>query len=108
MTQIILAIVVIGFFLAKLFWQEKKGEISKNEYSFWLVFWLAALVIVLSLKFLDKFVAQLGFSASAIQVLLYLSVAVLFYFIFRVRLRLDRMDEQLTKLVEELAIKKGK
>lgn len=108
MPQVIIAILIIAYFIAKLFWQQRKGVIPKNEFNFWLVFWVAGLILVLCLKQLDKFVALIGFSASAIQVLLYLSVAVLFYFIFRIRLRLDKMDENITKIVEEVGVKQVK
>lgn len=108
MPQIVIALLVIFYFLAKLFWQNKKRKISKNEFLFWLFFWLAALGIILFLKPLDRLVSMLGFSASAIQVLLYISVAALFYFIFSIRLRLEKMDENITKLTEDVAINQAK
>lgn len=106
MFQIIIAIVLIAFFLGKLFWQKRKGMVAGNEFYFWLFFWLAALALVLGLKSLDAFVKGLGFSASGIQVILYLSVAVIFYWIFRLRLKIEKMEENITKIVEELALRK--
>ncbi len=75
-----------------------------GEFYFWLIFWLGSLALVFGLKQLDAFVRWLGFSASGIQVLLYLGVAVLFYLIFRLRLRLERMEENITKMVESMAL----
>lgn len=106
MLQTIMAAVIILFFLSRLIWQRKKQSITKNEFIFWLVFWLFALLTVLLLKQLDAVVADLGFSASGIQVLLYLTVAALIYFIFRIRLRLVKMDREISKIAEELAINK--
>jgi hypothetical protein len=102
MFQVIIAIVVIVFFLAKLFWQKNKKAISIGEFYFWLIFWLASLVLVVFLKQLDAFVSSLGFSVPAIQVAAYLAIAVLFYLIFRVRLKLEKTQEDLTKLNEAL------
>jgi len=100
MAQLLVAAIIILFFLAKLYWQKRKGAVSTGEFIFWFIFWLASFVLVLFLKQLDQLVASLGFSVSAIQVAVYLAIAVLFYFIFRVRLKLEKMDENLTKINE--------
>ncbi|PIT93898.1 DUF2304 domain-containing protein, partial [Candidatus Falkowbacteria bacterium CG10_big_fil_rev_8_21_14_0_10_43_11] len=49
-------------------------------------------------------VRYLGFTASGINVLLYLGVALLFYFIFRLRIRLAKVEGEITKVVREIAI----
>ncbi|NCN25334.1 hypothetical protein COT94_01340 [Candidatus Falkowbacteria bacterium CG10_big_fil_rev_8_21_14_0_10_37_14] len=103
MLQTILAFIVIAYFLGRLFWQKKQKSISEGEFRFWLAFWLLSGVLLLALKQLDKLAANLGFSASGIQLLLYAAVAALFYFIFRIRLRLERMEEDLTKVVTAVA-----
>ncbi len=104
--QSLIAVIIVAWFLSRLFWQKKKGSVNKSEFVFWLIFWLLALALILSLKWLDQLVADLGFSSSAIQVLLYLAVAVLIYFIFRIRLRLAKMEKDISKIVEHLAITK--
>lgn len=105
MAQILVAVIIIFFFLAKLFWQKRKAMVSTGEFVFWLIFWLASLVLILFLKQLDQFVASLGFSVSAIQVAVYLAIAVLFYFIFRLRLKLEKTEENLTKINEAITKK---
>ncbi len=40
-----------------------------------------------------------------IEVLLYLGIAVLFYFIFRLRLKLEKIEKNITKIIREMAIK---
>ncbi len=106
MFQQLIAIVVILFFLSRLFIQRRRKEIGANEFVFWLVFWLLAAVFISALKWIDKLVAELGFSGSGIEVMLYIAVAVLFYFIFKLRLRLEKMERDMTKIVRELSIKK--
>lgn len=105
MTQSLVAAIIILFFIAKLYWQKRKSAVSTGEFIFWLVFWLASLVLVLFLKQLDQLVASFGFSVSAIQVAVYLAIAVLFYFIFRVRLKLEKMEENLSKINEAVTKK---
>ncbi len=103
MLQKILALLLIGFFLIKLLWQQRQRRISWLEFSFWLLFWLFSALAVLSLSQIDSLVAKLGFSGSGIDVLLYVGVAVCFYFIFRMRIKLEKYERQLTKLVSLMA-----
>ncbi len=104
MFQRIIALIIIVFFLSRLFWQKKKKQIGGNEFAFWLVFWLVVAGLIVCLKWIDKLVASLGFSASGIEILLYLGIAVLFYFVFRFRLRLEKIEKDITKIVRAVAL----
>jgi hypothetical protein len=106
MLQQILATIIIIFFLSRLFWQKHKKQIAGNEYRFWLTFWLIAFVLVSSLKQVDRLVAGLGFSGSGIAILADLAIITLFYFIFRLRLRLAKLEKDLTKITEHLSLNK--
>lgn len=101
MFQISIALVVIIVFMLRLLWQKRKNQITKNEFIFWFSFWLVSAVVIIFIKKIDSLVSTLGFSGSGIQILLYFSVATLFYFIFRVRLRIERLEQNLTKLIEK-------
>jgi len=99
-----LALIIIIFFLSRLFWQKKNKQINPNEFIFWLVFWLFAGLAIILLKQIDTLVASLGFSGKGIDVLFYLAVIILFYFIFRLRLRISKMEKNITKIVREIAL----
>lgn len=105
MLQQIIALIFIAFFLSRLYWQKKKNYIGINEFIFWLIFWLAAAGLIIFLKYIDILVADLGFSGRGIDVLLYLSAAVLFYLVFRLRLKLEKIEQDITKVVKNLALK---
>ncbi|MBU0636700.1 MAG: DUF2304 family protein [Patescibacteria group bacterium] len=106
MIQQILALIIIAFFVARLFWQKQKKQIAIVEFVFWLFFWIFAGIAIIFLKWLDKIVAGFGFTASGIDSLLYLSIAVLFYLIFRLRLKLSKIERDITKIVRYIALKK--
>lgn len=106
MTQQLIALIIIGFFLSRLFLQKRKKEISSNEFIFWLIFWISATLAIVFLKQIDSLVAGLGFSSSGIDVLFYLAVVVLVYFVFRLRLRLEKQERNITSLVKEIALKR--
>lgn len=104
MFQQTIALLAILFFITKLLLQKKRGQIGGNEFIFWLIFWIFSMAIIASLKWIDKLVADLGFSGSGIEVILYIAVLALFYFIFRVRIKLEKIERDMTKIVREIAL----
>lgn len=104
MFQQIIALLVILFFIIRLLSQKKRKQIGGNEFVFWLIFWIFSMAVIASLKWIDKLVASLGFSGSGIEVILYIAVLALFYFIFRVRIKLEKIERDMTKIVREIAL----
>ena len=106
--QQFIALIVIIFFIFKLAKQKKKNIISKNELIFWLVFWMLAALGIIFVKQLDLILNNLGITSSGINFLFYISVLILFYFIFRLRLNLAKLDNQLTELARQVSIDRVK
>jgi len=104
MLQQIIALVIIVFFLSRLLQQKSRQEIGAGEFWLWLVFWLVAAVAIIFIKFIDRFVAFLGFSMSGISFLIYLAVLALFYLVFRLRLTLAKLDKNLTDIARQIAL----
>ncbi len=106
MIQQLLAVIVIAFFIIRLFQQRRNNSISKGEYLLWLVFWILTGLSVIFIKYIDRLVGFFGFSGSGIEVLLYLAVALMFYLFFRLRIKIERIEKELTKVVRAIAIDK--
>jgi hypothetical protein len=106
MLQQSIALLIILFFVFRLFVLKKRDKVSANEFIFWLVFWLLAASGVIFVKDLDALAARLGFSASGIQIILYAAVAVLFYMNFRLRLKIEKMDKDITAVARKIALEK--
>jgi hypothetical protein len=106
MLQQLIAIIIIAFFISRVFQQKKKNQIGKNEFMFWLTFWLIAGLAIVFIKTIDKIVMFMGFSGSGINFLFYIAVMMLFYLIFKMRLRIVRLEKQITDVVREVALKK--
>jgi hypothetical protein len=105
MLQQTIALIIIAFFLLRLIKQKKKKEINANEFVLWLSFWIISAGAIIFLKKIDALVALLGFSGSGIDVLLYIGVITLFYFIFKLRLKLEKIENSISELVRKEAIK---
>jgi hypothetical protein len=105
MLQQIIALIFIAIFIWRLFEQKRKKQIGNNEFILWLSFWLLGALAIIFIRSLDKLLIKLGFSGSGINFLLYLAVISLFYFVFKLRLKLSKMEKNLTDLVREITLK---
>lgn len=102
--QQIIALVIIAFFVYRLFQQRGKKQISGSEFYLWLTFWVGSGLAIIFLKELDKIASILGFSASGINLLFYCATLIAFYFIFKLRLGLAKLDRDLTDLNREVTL----
>jgi Leucine-rich repeat (LRR) protein len=55
-------------------------------------------------KQIDQLVISLGFSGSGINFLLYLTIIILFYLVFKLRLSLAKTESSITKLARQIAL----
>lgn len=106
MLQQTLALLFILFFIIRLVQQKKKKQIGGNEFVFWISFWGLGAIAIIFLKQLDQLVEILGFSGSGINFLLYLAILSLFYLIFKLRLKINKLDKDLSDLVRHITLKK--
>ena len=104
MLQQTIALIIIVFFISRLFWQKKNKQINNNEFKFWLIFWSLAGLAIIFLKKIDTLVASLGFSGKGIDILFYIAVIILFYFVIRLMLRIEKIEKNITKIVRKAAL----
>ncbi len=104
MFQQVVAITIIIYFVSRLIIQKKKKLISLNEFTFWIFFWSVTTIAIVFIKQLDELVATAGFSASGIDVLLYIGFIVLFYLVLKLRLKIEKMDRNITTIVRNIAL----
>lgn len=102
--QQFLALIIIAFFITRLIKQRNKQQVNSSEFWLWLSFWSLSGIAIIFLKQLDKLASILGFTASGINLLFYGSILVLFYFIFKLRLRLAKLDKDITDLNRHLTL----
>ncbi len=100
--QIIISI-VIAFIVAKTAARYRKKEISTRLFVFWVLFWLLA-ALLFWMPELSQYVADLLEVGRGVDAILYISLVILFYFMFKIFNRFERMEREITKLVRETAI----
>ncbi len=101
--QIFLSLFII-FALVKVGGRFKEREISHGSLFFWCVFWLVVAVVVWRPQFATETANLLGVGRGA-DLVLYISVAVLFYLVFRLTVKLEKIDRNITQIVRKSAIK---
>ena len=101
--QIIVSVFVllVVFRLSRKF---KEGAIKTSEFVGWLLIWIIALV-VFWLPQTTSYLAGLFGIGRGVDLALYLAVLTLFYLIFRLYLKLDKQQKDLTKIVRHISLK---
>lgn len=82
----------------------RKHEISLREFLFWLIFWLAVGTAVLLPQTTIFLANYLGVGRGA-DLVVYASLIFVFYMIFRIFSRQNKMEKDISKIVEHLAVK---
>ena len=94
----------IFFALLKVIGRFRAKEISFWPLIFWLIFWLVVATVVWQPDLSTQLANRLGVGRGA-DLVMYVSVAVLFYLMFRQTVRLEKIERNITKIVREMAIK---
>jgi len=108
MLQQIIAIFIIAIFVFRLIIQKKKQKIKGNEFLFWLGFWTLGMLAIIFIRQIDRLLINLGFSGSGINFLLYISIIIIFYLIFKLRLTVAKTEENITKIARQIALNNAK
>jgi len=101
--QIIL-ILIIAIIIFRLVAKLKSREVSVKQFIGWLVIWLVAIVIVIWPELTVLVANSVGVGRGS-DLVIYLAIIFLFYTIFRLLMRIEKMEKNLTKLVQNDAIK---
>lgn len=80
-----------------------RREISLRRMLAWAALWIAATVVVLVPRTSERLALVLGVGRG-VDVVIYLSIALLFYLQYRLFARLDRIERDITKIVREQAL----
>src|SRR3990167_5791873 len=97
-------IVFILFAIFKAWRAYAGGGLDRRKLLWWTVFWLAAAVVILLPQTATLLANILGVGRG-VDLALYISVVVLFYVLFTMSRRVDRLEKSLTDLVREIALK---
>ena len=97
-------IILFSFFaLNRLRIKFKSKDISNKEFLLWLSFWFIVIGATIWFRQTDRIASFFGVEKGA-DLAVYISIIALFYLIFKIIVKLDRLERDLTKLVRDKAI----
>jgi hypothetical protein len=102
----ILLVLFFVFALVKVVIRYRKGEVSERGLGFWVSFWLLSAAVVLRPNSTAYFAKIVGIGRGA-DLVVYCSVALLFFIIFRLMITVNRLERQITVLTREIALKEN-
>lgn len=100
--QILLCLFFL-FAIVKVALRYRGGELSWRGASFWVLFWIAAEVVVLLPDSTFYFAHLVGIGRGA-DLVIYVALAGLFFMIFRLMVKIEKMNKDITKLTRKLAL----
>lgn len=103
----ILLLLFVLFALSRIFSRLYKEEITKKEFFIWLIFWLLVGGAVIWPKTTDIIAGFVGVSRGA-DLLVYISILVIFFIVFKIIVKLEKIDREITKIIRELSLRETK
>src|SRR3990167_218391 len=105
-TQILLSIFLL-FAVSRVFLRFRGGSLSPLGFIFWTLLFSSAIVAVIFPSLTSDVARVLGVGRGA-DAILYTSVVILFYLVFRLYIYIKDLRQEITNLVSKLALKEGK
>jgi hypothetical protein len=103
LTQIFLATFLL-FALSRVFLRLKSSELSLFGFIFWSGIFGLAMVVVLFPGLTSNIAKMLGIGRGA-DVIVYISVTLLFYLVFRLYIFIEDLRHDITEIVRKIALK---
>ncbi|MBU1975635.1 MAG: DUF2304 family protein [Nanoarchaeota archaeon] len=103
----IIALIFGLFALSRVFLRLKDGNLSRREFVFWTVIWVALLVFAFIPDITTSIAMKLGIERG-MNLIASIGIILLFYLMFRLYIKVEGINQEITKIVRELAIEKEK
>ncbi len=98
----IMAVVFVTFAASRAVLRAKDKKINMIELLFWLGIW-GGLIFVVFFPSVISYIANLLGIGRGIDVIVYTSIGLLFYLIFRLYVKLEESEREITKVVREIS-----
>lgn len=103
--QIILFL-FIAFVVLRIVARWRAGDMGTMVFLSWLIFWLAAVAVVWRPELSSEIARVFGVGRGA-DFVIYIALVILFYGFFRLGVRLERQERNISKLNQALALREG-
>ncbi|MBU0597260.1 DUF2304 family protein [Patescibacteria group bacterium] len=91
------------FAITSVLKRRQTGVLGPKATLFWVLFWLSAVLVVMWPASTSKIAGYLGIGRGT-DLVIYASVAVIFYLLFKLNIKLDSLNREVTKVVRREAL----
>ncbi len=91
------------FALTRVVVRYRAREVRAREFFFWLMFWIVGGVVIAWPNVANRFADVLGVGRG-VDVIIYFALLFVFYILFRLVARMERMERDITLLVRKKAL----
>jgi hypothetical protein len=99
----ILIVAFALFAIARVVKQYKEGRLTRPLLAFWSCFWLGAAIVAL-LPDTSTIAARIVGVGRGADLVIYVSLIGVFYLVFRMYVKVEDLERQITRLVRKLAL----
>jgi small membrane protein len=100
-------ILFLIFAASRVFLQWKNGNIKIVSFIFWAAIFVGAIFSIIQPEISSHLARLVGIGRGA-DVILYFSVAILFYLLFRLYIYVENLRHEISELISQLALKEDK
>ena len=100
--QIIISILVI-IALSVIIKRKSQNKLSLGQAATWFLMWLIVLIVFWYPESTSYLASSLGIGRGA-DLIIYAAIVVMFYMLFRMYLRMDKLSDDITKIVRKVGI----
>jgi small membrane protein len=102
----IVAIVFALFAFSRVVLRLREKKLSIFEFSFWTIVWLALVLVAIFPEALSVVALRIGIQ-SGIGLVVYTGMILLFYLLFRVYVKIDTMEQEITALTRAITLSRA-
>ncbi|MBI2472931.1 DUF2304 family protein [Candidatus Uhrbacteria bacterium] len=99
----IVILLFAGFAMSRTIFQFKRGALTIAWLLFWILFWFGTGLVAVLPQTTDVIARFVGVGRGA-DVVIYVSLTALFYFIFRLYIKIEQVESEVTRLVRKLSL----
>lgn len=99
----ILVILFALYAVSRVLQRYRKKDMSSRNVFLWIVFWILVAIATLWPKNTDSIAHLFGVERGA-DLLIFISVVALFFLVFKIIVRQEKMNRDITKMVRKMAI----
>ena len=101
--QVILLIFVL-FVVSRTFLKLREKKLAIKWFLVWLFFWAAVAIVILRPNTASRLATLVGVTRG-VDLVLYISILALFYITFRILVKIEHIEQEITKVVREIALR---